>query len=55
MRNLPARSPGTNIAGDIETAADQAITAAGGNAREAVKAQIVANGFDYPLHQTGAE
>jgi hypothetical protein len=30
---------------DIETAADEAITACGGDAREAVKALIVANSF----------
>jgi hypothetical protein len=30
---------------DLEAAADQAITACGGDAREAVKALIVANGF----------
>ena len=32
-------------AADLETAADQAIAACGGDAREAVKALIVANGF----------
>ena len=31
--------------GDLEAAADQAIAACGGDAREAVKALIVANGF----------
>jgi hypothetical protein len=30
---------------DLDTAADQAIAACGGDAREAVKALIVANGF----------
>ncbi|WP_247391620.1 MULTISPECIES: hypothetical protein [unclassified Bradyrhizobium] len=30
---------------DLKTAADQAIAACGGDAREAVKALIVANGF----------
>ena len=32
-------------AGDLDAAADQAITACGGDAREAVKALIVANHF----------
>ena len=31
--------------GDLDAAADQAIAACGGDAREAVKALIVANGF----------
>jgi hypothetical protein len=35
----------TPAAGDLETAADQAIAACGGDAREAVKALIVANNF----------
>lgn len=33
------------VGGDLELAADQAIEACGGDAREAVKALIVANGF----------
>lgn len=33
------------LAGDLETAADQAIAAYGGDAREAVKTLIVANSF----------
>jgi hypothetical protein len=35
----------TPAAGDLETAAEQAIAACGGDAREAVKALIVANTF----------
>jgi hypothetical protein len=37
--------PSAPSAGDLELAADQAIAACGGDAREAVKALIVANGF----------
>jgi hypothetical protein len=37
--------PSTPEPEDIETAADQAIAGCGGDAREAVKALIVANGF----------
>ena len=37
----PSRSPPD----DLDVAADQAIAACGGDAREAVKALIVANGF----------
>ncbi|HXH45999.1 MAG: hypothetical protein IJ127_20940 [Afipia sp.] len=33
------------VEGDLELAADQAIEVCGGDAREAVKALIVANGF----------
>jgi hypothetical protein len=42
--SAPAESP-TPAPDDLEAAADQAIAACGGNAREAVKALIVANGF----------
>jgi hypothetical protein len=43
---MPASSePSTAEPEDIETAADQAIAAGGGVAREAVKALIVANSF----------
>jgi hypothetical protein len=37
--------PDAPTADDLETAADQAIAACGGDARGAVKALIVANGF----------
>ncbi|MET4344687.1 hypothetical protein [Bradyrhizobium sp. RT9a] len=37
--------PSGPTAFDLENAADQAIAACGGDAREAVKALIVANGF----------
>ena len=40
--NLEQPGPGPS---DLETAADQAIAACGGDARETVKALIVANGF----------
>src|SRR6202022_1670502 len=40
-----APETGTPAADDLDTAADQAIAACGGDAREAVKALIVANGF----------
>jgi hypothetical protein len=40
-----APEPDTTPADDLETAADQAIAACGGDARETVKALIVANGF----------
>ncbi|MBP0113845.1 MULTISPECIES: hypothetical protein [Bradyrhizobium] len=35
----------TRVEGDVELAADQAITACGGDAHKAVKALIVANDF----------
>lgn len=38
-------SSAPSAAVDLDVAADQAIAACGGNAREAVKALIVANGF----------
>ena len=41
---MPAAPESTGLpAGDLDTAADQAIAACGGDAREAVKALIVAN------------
>ena len=40
-----APETGTPAADDLDTAADQAIAACGGDAREAVKALIVANQF----------
>jgi hypothetical protein len=40
-----APETGRPAADDLDTAADQAIAACGGDAREAVKALIVANGF----------
>ena len=41
---MPAAPERTSLpAGDLDTAADQAIAACGGDAREAVKALIVAN------------
>jgi hypothetical protein len=40
-----APETGTPAADDLDTAADQAIAACGGVAREAVKVLIVANGF----------
>ncbi|WP_230646769.1 hypothetical protein [Bradyrhizobium sp. Leaf401] len=40
-----AAEPAVPAEGDLELAADQAIEACGGDAREAVKALIVANGF----------
>jgi hypothetical protein len=40
-----APEPAAPLVGDLELAADQAIAACGGDAREAVKALIVANGF----------
>lgn len=43
MSAVPETS--TPPAEDLELAADQAIAACGGDAREAVKALIVANGF----------
>jgi hypothetical protein len=39
-----AQSPASPV-DDLEIAADQAIAACGGDARETVKALIVANGF----------
>ncbi|WGD52399.1 hypothetical protein QA641_00115 [Bradyrhizobium sp. CB1650] len=43
---MPAASePAVPAQGDLELAADQAIAACGGDAREAVKALIVANDF----------
>jgi stage V sporulation protein SpoVS len=47
-RRVFGKSPALNPQSDadaLEAAADQAIAACGGNAREAVKALIVANGF----------
>jgi hypothetical protein len=40
-----APAPATPAEGDLELAVEQAIEACGGDAREAVKALIVANGF----------
>ena len=40
-----APEPVTSLAVDLEVAADQAIAACGGDARAAIKALIVANGF----------
>jgi hypothetical protein len=40
-----APKPSPPSAGDLETAADQAVAACGGDAREAVKALLVANDF----------
>lgn len=40
-----APDPAAPVEGDLELAADQAIEACGGDAREAVKALLVANGF----------
>ncbi|MBB4382968.1 hypothetical protein [Bradyrhizobium sp. SBR1B] len=40
-----APQPAAPAEGDLELAADQAIEACGGDAREAVKALIVANNF----------
>lgn len=40
-----APAPSAPSHGDLELAADQAIAACGGDAREAVKAPIVANDF----------
>lgn len=40
-----APEPATSPAVDLEVAADQAIAACGGDARAAIKALIVANGF----------
>ena len=40
-----AFDPAAPAPDDLETAADQAIAACGGDAREAVKALIVASGF----------
>ena len=40
-----APEPNTPSADDLDAAADQAIAACGGDARETVKALIVANGF----------
>lgn len=43
---MPAASePSAPAEGDLELAADQAIAACGGDAREVVKALLVANGF----------
>jgi hypothetical protein len=44
MSAAPESSP-PSAAVDLDVAADQAIAACGGDAREAVKALIVANGF----------
>ena len=41
---MPAE-PETSAAPDLDAAVDQAIAACGGDAREAVKALLVANGF----------
>lgn len=40
-----APRPAAPVEGDLELAADQAIEACGGDAREAVKALLVANSF----------
>jgi hypothetical protein len=40
-----APEPAAPAEGDLDLAADQAIQACGGDAREAVKALLVANGF----------
>jgi hypothetical protein len=44
MSDAPAPNPQSD-ADQLEAAADQAIAACGGDAREAVKALLVANGF----------
>lgn len=46
--NNPTRKPATNLFADsasLDTAADQAIAACGGDARETVKALLIANEF----------
>ncbi|RXG96100.1 hypothetical protein [Bradyrhizobium vignae] len=46
-----ATEPIAPAEGDLEFAADQAIAACGGDAREAVKALIVANDFEAQLDE----
>jgi hypothetical protein len=41
----PAKEPGSEALSDLEAAADEAIVTCGGDARAAVIALIVANGF----------
>ena len=45
LRNMSSASNPQSDADQLEAAADQAIAACGGDAHEAVKAQIVANHF----------
>jgi hypothetical protein len=47
MSNAKPETPATNLsdAANLEAAADQAIAACGGDAREAVKALLIANEF----------
>lgn len=48
MNSPNAQTPAPNLLSDapsLDAAADQAVAACGGDAREAVKAQLVVNGF----------